>query len=148
MSNDTALNDISYIRLALLDETLRRVEKLPYPGEIQTLISSRISLLRLSELLYSVCGGERLPQFTEENAEEQKKSKAAAPQEKSAEKNEPSAETKALMEFFGKAGGNMLRSAATQAVRTGRVDTDTAKRAAVSGIAQTISYMMREDRDK
>ncbi len=143
-SGNTAQSDIAYIRLALTNEALRRVEGLPYPGEIQSCLKRRSSMIRLSELLYSVCGCEELPALTLEQPESQPLH--------SKEKAEPdilqSPETKALMDFFGKAGGNVLRSAASQAAKTGRVDSDTAKRAAVSGIAQTISLMMREERDK
>lgn len=145
-SSDTAQRDIAYIRLALLNETLRRVEKLPYPGEIQSCVKRRSSLLRLSELLYSVCGCEELPSFTPENKPEQKKPETGSrPQP---EKQEPSAEAKELTDFMKQLSGNVLRSAAEQAARSGRVNSDTAKRAAVTGIAQTISLMMREDKDR
>ena len=139
-SSDTAQRDIAYIRLALLNETLRRVEKLPYPGEIQSCMKRRSSLLRLSELLYSVCGCEELPGFTPENKPQPKKPEP--------EKQESSAEAKELTDFMKQLSGNVLRSAAEQAARSGRVNSDTAKRAAVSGIAQTISLMMREDKDR
>lgn len=148
MTTDNAVTDIAFIRLALLDETLCRVEKLPYPGEIQILMKRRISLIRLSELLYSVCGGEELPSFTPEDKPEQKPTAAAINTEHSQQNAKPSAETKAIMEFFGRVGENVVLSAAEQAARTGKVNSDTAKRAAVSGIAQTISLMMREDRNK
>ena len=147
MNEKSALSDIGFIRLALLSEVLRRVERLPYPGEIQRCLDRRRSLLRLSELLYIVCGGEELPFFEPEETPN-KNSAAAVKPETTADKAEPSPEAKAIIDFFGKAGVNIVRSAADRASVTGRVDTDLAKRSAVGGIAQTISMMMREDRNK
>lgn len=131
--NDGALNDISYIRLALLESTVAQAEKQP----LQLVLSRRKSQLDLAGLLYSVCGGEPLPELCIE-PEPQKKPQPEA----------PAPETSALFGFIGKAGENVLREAAQQAARTGKLDQDSAKRAAVSGIARTISLMMREDRDK
>lgn len=143
MSENPVCGDIAFIRLSLMNEALTRVERLPYPGEIQSCLKRRRSLLDLTNLLYIVCGGEELPEFS---PEPDKPPQPEYTPEKST--TEPLPETKALMEFLGKAGGNMLRSAAGQAAMTGTVNADTAKRAAVSGIAQTISMMMREERDK
>lgn len=143
MSENPVCGDIAFVRLSLMNEALAQVERLPYPGEIQSCLNRRRSLLDLTRLLYIVCGGEKLPEFSP--APDKKPQSERSPEKPAAE---PLPETKALMEFLGKAGGNMLRSAAWQAARTGTVNADTAKRAAVSGIAQTISLMMREDRDK
>lgn len=140
MSDNSVRSDAAFIRLYLLNEALRQVEKLPYPGEIQSCLSRRKSLINLAELLYNVCGCEKLPEIKPLRKAEKLK---PAP-----EKSQSAPETKALMDFLEKAGGNVLRSAASQAARTGSVNADTAKRAAVSGIAKTISLMMREDRNK
>ncbi len=138
--SDGALKDISYIRLALLESTVSQAQEQPFPGEIQRIFSRRKSMLDLAGLLYSVCGGEPLPELSV-------KPEPPKPQKKP-EPEAPAPETRALFGFIGKAGENVLRSAAQQAARTGKFDQNAAKRAAVSGIAQTISLMMREDRDK
>lgn len=137
--SDSALSDISYIRLALLENTVSQARSQPFPGEIERIFSRRKSLLDLSGLLYSVCGGEPLPEL--------KVPPKPHSQPKKPEQTAPSPETQALFGFIGKAGGNVLRSAAEQAARTGKIDQNTAKRAAVSGIARTITLMM-EDRNK
>lgn len=140
--NDSALNDISYIRLALLESTVAQAEKQP----LQRVLSRRKSQLDLAGLLYSVCGGEPLPELCID-PEPQKNPESPEPQKKP-QPEAPAPETSALFGFIGKAGENMLREAAQQAARTGKLDQNSAKRAAVSGIARTISLMMREDRDK